>query len=158
MLPRRIARLALQSCLIFVVAQVATACGADAPLPPTVAADTVASGSPPAGFPEPTRPATIYVGADSLYQYPGENGLLSRYVFYDDDTFALQFYSAARGPFEYKGRVLHAGSTLDLRFDAQSSVGPWIATGSLRADTLSVSYGVAMEMSDFQGGAYIRSR
>jgi hypothetical protein len=79
-------------------------------------------------------------------------------VFYDDDTFALQFYGPARAPFQYTGRLLHAGATLDLRFDAQSSAGPWIATGSLRGDTLSVSYNTVMELSDFTGGNYIRSR
>jgi hypothetical protein len=163
---RRIAQSTLPI-VTLVVAYLATACGADVSrtlIPSRV--DTTGwvkplPLSPALPFADPSRPATIFVAADdtSRYGMPGQDGvLLSRYVFYEDSTFALQFYSASRGQFEYTGRVARADSVLDLRFDGASIAGPWIATGTLRGDTLSVSYNQIMVSSDFADGNYLRAR
>jgi hypothetical protein len=81
MSPGRITQSTLRSCLILWVVQLA-ACAANEPWPPTGTVDTTAMALPPKGFPELTRPATIYLSPDTTF--------VSRYVFYEDGTFALQ--------------------------------------------------------------------
>jgi len=145
------------------VAQLATACSAGDVSRPAVPGviDTNPPPVPPVSFVQPTRPATIYMGAQGIYQflvstYGGP--VLSRYVVYEDNTFALQFFNSSRGQFEYTGRLARSDSVFDLRFDGWSIAGPWIATGALRGDTLSVSYNTVMMLSDFADGYYVRVR
>jgi hypothetical protein len=104
-------------------------------------------------FPAITRPAALYRAPESLYGYP------SRYVLYDDGSFALQFMSSfyeVPGVSEYTGRYTRSDVLLTLGFDRSNRFGAWEATGILRADELTVTYNTAMSLDDFVGGTYAR--
>jgi len=117
--------------------------------------------SPPIGissFPALTRSGRIYAaapGLNELYtQYHGA-GLESRYVLYDDHSFALQFVSGRFGVFEYDGSFTGA-DTLTFTWKGWSLAGPWGSEATLRGDTLSVRYNLIMQLTDFVDGTYIR--
>jgi hypothetical protein len=118
--------------------------------------------APAPPFPALTRPGTIYAAADSVYdsafsvQYHGSR-LGTRYVFYEDGTFGLQFSSANHGFFEYRGRYVQTDARVTFDWDGWSTAGPWGATGALRGDTLTVSYNVVMMLTDFVDGVYLRA-
>ena len=117
--------------------------------------------APPAPpFPELPRAGIVYDGHSDLYAPLfsfHQSRLASRYVFWDDGTFALQFSSVRWGFFEYPGRFTRADSLITFAFDGWSTAGPWDATGRLRGDTLIVSYNLLMQHSDFIDGAYVRA-
>lgn len=133
-----------------VVALLSTACSEV-----TRVVDTSPLTNPPAvvPFPAVTRPATIYRAPDALYGFP------SRYVVYDDGTFALQF-TAPEGHLrypDYAGRYTRTGTVLTFDFERSDQFGNWIGTGALRGEELHVTYSEAMQM-DFAGGTYLRVR
>jgi hypothetical protein len=76
----------------------------------------------------------------------------SRYVLFDNGTFALQFPGA-----EYRGRYSEADGRITFEWDA-SGPGPyqWMATGVLSGDGLTVTYNTWMGWADFENGLYIR--
>ena len=178
MLTTRIARAA--SLLVFVgLFAFAAACGSlgsgDYPtaLPPGVPDGPSAPGtptppSPPptpgpiASFPTPARPAQIFIGDANIYSPmalgSGRSQLLSRYVFYEDSTFALQFMSDELGFFEYGGSYIWRDTTMSMSWTSWSPAGPWEATATLRGDTLRVSYNLLMSLDDFVDGTYVRAR
>ena len=82
----------------------------------------------------------------------------SRYVFYDDSTFGLQVSTVAYGSFEYTGRFTRAESGIAFAFDGSSIAYPWVASGTLVGDSLSVAYNDLMQHSDFIDGVYVRTR
>ena len=148
--------------LILVTALLATACGdLSQPAAPTApGADTTSVHPSPSPIVPPPRVATIYDATDKLYDaYTFFHGhpLSSRYVFYEDSTFGLQFNSAVAGPFEYAGRFSRVNSTIKFSFIGSSIAGSWEAIGTLSGDTLRVTYNSIMSFSDFIDGAYIRS-
>jgi len=99
------------------------------------------------------RSSSLY---DNYINY--HNGSLSsRYVLYDDSTFALQFQSPRFGSFDYLGRYTRVDSQIIFSWDGWSTAGPWGATAVLRGDSLKVSYNVIMMLSGFVGGTYVRS-
>lgn len=108
-------------------------------------------------FPAVTRAATIYLGPDSLYSANRAAGfeLHSRYVLYDDDTFALQTIGI-QGFGEFTGRYARADSIVTFDWDGWSTAGPWGATGTFRGDSLVVKYNPVMQMTDFIDGTYVR--
>jgi hypothetical protein len=107
-------------------------------------------GTPPA-FPSVTRPARIYVAVDLPYYSMHGSPLASRYVLYDDGTFALQYASANYPFFEYRGTYKEANDLVTF-VDGES----WTAT--LSGDSLAVRYTEMMHHSDFLDGVYVRSR
>ena len=87
---------------------IATACTdgirptAPTSLTPTSPAGPVSAPGTSTGFPAVSRPARIYV-AVNWPSYPMHGSpLASRYVLYDDGTFALQYSSANYPFFEYR--------------------------------------------------------
>ena len=148
------------------VALLAGACNnsVSAPTAPTqtTTAPTATAGPPvldvPRGFPAVSRPARIYV-AVRLPFYPMHGSpLASRYVLYDDGTFALQ-YSSANYPFsELRGAYKEANALITFEWEGWNIAGPWGATGSLSDDSLSVRYNLIMQWPDFEDGVYIRAR
>ena len=97
-------------------------------------------------FPAISQPARVYIGTSS------------RYVLYDEGTFALQ-YSTARNPFfEYRGTYSEANGHIDFSWEGWSAAGPWGASGTLTGDSLSVTYNSIMQMTDFEDGVYVRQR
>jgi TolB protein len=108
------------------------------PEPPIVEPPVVA---PPVA-PPPTPPGARPGGT---YRSPS-----SRYILYEDSTFALQYSHIAR---PYTGRYSIADSLITLDFDAKA--GQWQATGTLRGDSLTVKYNTDMMLSDFEDGVYV---
>jgi len=132
-----------------------TACTTVAPAVPTApTASNSESGSTrapapvvPPGFPAVSRPARLYVAAPPFQ-------MASRYVLYDDGSFALQYASANYPFFEYRGTYKEAGDI--IRFVWEDCCA-WDATGLLDGDSLSVSYSDRMQHSDFLDGVYVRT-
>ncbi len=84
--------------------------------------------------------------------------LSSRYVLYDDGTFALQYSSANYPFFEYRGTYSADNTNIIFHWEGWSVAGPWGATGTLTEDYLSVRYNLIMIHSDFEDGTYVRQR
>ena len=141
------------------VAAVCCSIGCADPTPPVTAlravpVDTTSLPSP--SFPAVTRSAAVYRESTPLYAPLLGSGHATRYVLYDDGSFAIQFASARNAAelFEYPGRWAVTGSSLTLAFDANPTE-PWIATAVLRGDSLDVSYNSDMVGSDFIDGTYV---
>lgn len=113
--------------------------------------------APKPAFPAVTRPAEIYLAPPGLYDQQGLIGAASRFVFYDDSTFVLQF-SAAEVVKDLPGRYSRDGSTLTLDWQTASPIGAFKATAELTADSLAVKYNLAMQFNDFVDGVYLRAR
>ena len=136
----------------------ATGCGNTilpaAPTPTNSRADSTlppARGEPPA-FPAVSRPARIYVGVDLPYYPMHGSPLASRYVLYDDGTFALQSASANYPFLELLGTYQAANDLITFYgFDDK-----W--RGSVSDDSLAVRYTERMHHADFLDGVYIRAR
>jgi hypothetical protein len=129
--------------------------GPTAPPPASPPASPPTLNPPP--FPALSRAGEIFRGPDSLYDFfiPSNGShLASRYVLYDSTTFALQFSSSNRGFSEYAGHYSSADSVLTFTFDVESR---WGATGTLRGDSLIITYNDWAMMSDFMDGVYVRS-
>ena len=137
------------------------ACTTVAPAMPTApTASNAQSGSTPVlpsaappGFPAVTRPARVYVGIDSPTYAMHGGPLASRYVLYDDGSFALQYASANYPFFEYLGTYTEANSLIKF-LDKDAG---WEATVSPRGESISVRYTLLMQHSDFLDGVYIRT-
>ena len=89
---------------------VSTACSESSPptrpSPVAVAVETPAPPPPvphTPTFPALSRPGRVYVGVPSPASPTHGSALYSRYVLYDDRTFALRYSSANFGFFEYRG-------------------------------------------------------
>ena len=100
-----------------------------------------------------SKPARIYLFAREL-SYPVRDWTSgSRYVLYDDGTFALQ----SQGAFEYRGTYANSNGLITFQWEGWSRAGPWGATGSLNDDSLTVQYNFIMEMTDFENGVYLQT-
>ena len=111
----------------------------------------------PAAFPAVSRPARVYVAVDwPTYPIHG-SPLASRYVLYDDGTFALQYSSANYPFFEYLGTHTDANGLITFNWEGWSTAGPWSATGSLSDGALSVRYNRVMHLADFEDGVYLKA-
>ena len=110
---------------------------------------------PAPAFPALARPGAAYRAPHALYARgrPAEMPLASRYVLYDDGTFALQF-SAVEGFSEMAGRWARAGALITFDFDAW---GPGAATATLTGSELAVTYGYRMSITDFLDAVYVKS-
>ena len=71
----------------------------------------------------------------------------SKYVLYENGAFTLQYPGG-----QYVGAYDRDNDTVFFRFSANA--GQWVATATLRGDSLQVQYNLDMEMSDFENAAY----
>ena len=93
-------------------------------------------------FPAPSRPAQIYVEAVQTSSQP------SRYVLYEDGSFALQY------PFgEYPGTWSQKDDVITFTFREPL----WEAIGFLAGNHMIIQYNYYMAFSDFRGQTYVRS-
>lgn len=95
----------------------------------------------------------------AIYERSGEHswGGRSRYVFYDNEAFVLQRLQAWPGRsslHEYAGTRSQADSVITFSFHGDSR---WLATGTMRGDTLIVQYNTVTEFSVFEDGVYLLS-
>jgi hypothetical protein len=106
-------------------------------------------------FPAALRPARVYVAErfSGPSPYHGSE-LASRFVFYEDDTFALQYSSVNHPFFEYLGTYKGAGESIELAF--QANAGQWKATAIVTDAALSVTFNQMMVLDDFEDGSYRR--
>jgi hypothetical protein len=148
----------IRSAGLAVLLALVAACGEPriptAPTPPFQPAPPIAPAPTPtppvSDFPPVSRPARIYV-FDRQASYPVQPYTVgSRYVLYDDGTFALQYLIAG----EYRGRYREASTTVTFDFDSFSAAG---ATATLAGDTLKVQYTMLMSLSDFEDAIYVRN-
>jgi len=117
------------------------------------------SEKPPAtavGFPAISAPGRIYLGTPPPSSSSQVGGYDSRYVLYDNGSFALQYATATSPFFEYRGKYTQSGATLTFTWEGWSAAGPWGSTGTLEGDTLTVKYNLIMQLSDFVDGTYVR--
>jgi hypothetical protein len=84
--------------------------------------------------------------------------MASRYVLFDDGTFALQ-YLGSQGSFEYHGTYTEANAVITFRWEANQDVAaPWrAAIGTLTDDFLTVRYDLIMQLDDFEDAVYVRA-
>jgi hypothetical protein len=126
-------------------------------MPGTIGLPRTAPAPPPGSFTAVSRPARIYVFVSAL-QYPVQYWTIgSRYVLYDDGTFALQ-YLQPQG--EYRGTYTETNAVITFRWDANQNVpAPWRpAVGTLKDDTLTVRYDLIMHHDDFEDAHYGRTQ
>lgn len=96
-------------------------------------------------FPAVLRPARIYVHLNAAAP--------SRFVFYDDGTFVLQYATFNNRSLEYPGTYSTDGTNISLDFGMARA-----ATGTLTDDSFTVKYNDIMQHSDFQDAVYTRDR
>jgi hypothetical protein len=137
------------------VLALAGAC-ADSATPTAPAATPAATPAPPpiSEFPAVSRPARIYLFAGELSYPVREYTTGSRYVLYEDGTFALQYLRSG----EYRGTYAEANGLITFDWEGWSTAGQWGANGSLGDDSLTVRYNLVMEMSDFENAVYRRTQ
>ena len=115
------------------------------PTAPILRAPTPMSPLPDPTFPAVLRPARVYVAVGS------------RFVFYEDGTFALQYSISNGRPIEYPGTYSADGTNITLHFGGASAM-TWGATGTLTDDSFTVKYNDIMQHSDFVDALYTRDR
>ena len=106
-------------------------------------------------FPAESRPARLYVAErfSPPSSYHGSE-LASRWVLYEDGTFALQYSSVNYPFFEYLGTYKDGSDGVDLAFQANG--GQWQATAVVTEAALSVKFNLMMRLDDFEDGSYRR--
>ena len=124
------------------------------PTPPT--APTVVPVAPnapvgPVRDPTPFPGPGTYVFASSPRVAVQWYTAASRFILSSDGTFVLEYPHVS-----YRGRYTEAGGVISFAWDGWSVAGPWGATGVSAGNSLIVSYNLIMEMSDFEGGEYVR--
>jgi Tol biopolymer transport system component len=111
--------------------------------PVTVSFATVVNASPSAGTFVRVTP----------HRLPGYS---SNYVFYFDGTFELRYQTQTWGDFAYTGKYSIADSIITLDFDANRP--QWVATATIRGDSLVVACNPMMLLDDFEDGVYVLSQ
>jgi len=126
-------------------------------------------------FAEVLRPARIFVfhsvvltkkgedayGRPHIAPIASESTAATRFVLYDDGTFALQFAWRLVGepPSEARGRYTEANGVITFdRWDWEGLGGPYGATGRLEGNLLSVFYSGAMVGDEYQHAVYLRTQ
>ncbi len=119
-------------------------------------------------FAQVLRPARVYVFQSALVDERGiistrsDSTASSRFVLYDDGTFALHqaWQLAGEPPSEERGKYTEANGVITFdRWEPSWSVsGPFVATGSLEGNLLSVRYNMAMRGSDHEDAVYLRTQ
>lgn len=113
--------------------------------------------NPPGNAPAPQPPPLARPRISEIYERMPSTQQESRYVLYEDKTFALQFFGGGdNSNFEYQGRYSRSELLIMFSFYEGNIIGPWEGSGTLRADSLSIKYNPAMSAADFVDGVYVR--
>ncbi len=107
-----------------------------------------------ASGPDPIGPA---VRATVVYEASDPAAHRSRYVLYDDGTFALEYWRRGNYPFDYRGRYVATDSVIQFNFDFFTGPGPWQSVGQLHDDRMTVTYNQVMKMVDFINATFVRT-
>ena len=128
------------------------ACDAPISTPTTPSAQTVTPATLPGPSSQQVQGARVYVYASSPYQAAAYTRA-SRFVLYENGTFALQYWSGSQTP-EYRGTYTESNGRVSFSWEGWSVAGPWGATGVLTSDSLDVTYNIIMSLSDFEDASY----
>ena len=121
-----------------------------APTSPTSQPVRPTAGPGPSGQPVPGARVFVYTSAPhSVAVYT----LASRFVLYDNGTFALQYARGSLAP-EFRGIYTETDGQVMFDFEGWSVAGSWSAIGVLTGDSLAVTYHFIMMMSDFEDASY----
>jgi hypothetical protein len=114
---------------------------------------------PEGPFPPVTQPARVYLFASALSYPVDEPTSSSRYVLYENGTFALQ-YLRSRGAFQYGGTYTEANGIITFHWtDNQNVSAPWRPSiGTLADDSLTVRYDNIMNLDGFDNAIYIQTQ
>jgi hypothetical protein len=146
---RRPMRLSIvRSLAVVLTAAVVVSCGSSEPAAPP-APDQPVSPNPTAPAPNPPATLGIY---DRLT--PSVFVGTSRYVLYQDSSFALEYVAGAT--YRYPGRFTRSDSLVRFNFTVPAASEPWIANAVLRGTVLAIQYNTLMLLSDFENGEYLR--
>jgi hypothetical protein len=136
------------------------ACDAPISTPTTPSAQTVTPATLPGPSSQQVQGARVYVYASSPYQVYASSPYqaaaytrASRFVLYENGTFALQYSSGSQTP-EYRGTYTEGNGRVSFSWEGWSVAGPWAATGVLTGDSLAVTYNIIMSLSDFEDASY----
>lgn len=108
---------------------------------------------PPANSPQPSGPSRIFAFDHPLSYSVSEYTKRSRFDLYDNGAFVLEF-PICSCPGAYRGTYKNANGILTFEWEGWSVAGPWSASGTLRGDTLTVTYNTVMQLSDFEDAVY----
>jgi hypothetical protein len=139
---------------VAVLLLISTACTEKLPAGPSSSNSVPAPVS--SAFPAVVKPARIFAFDRGLVYYVQVYTMGSRFVLYDDGSFALQYSDFPAG-YEYRGRYKEVEGNITFEWEGWSRGGPWGATGSLAANSLTVRYNFIMQMSDFEDAVYRRT-
>lgn len=150
--------LAIAGCGALALALLSPACS-DSAIAPSGPAPVETAPPPPtpvtctAEFPAVSPPARIYAGTRCPSSAIHGSPLVSRYVIFDDGSFSLQYSSTNHPFFEFRGTYSETDGNVVFEWKAND---PWRATGVLTDKSLTVSYNIDMQLSDFVDEVYLR--
>jgi len=106
---------------------------------------------------QPPQPSTGLAGSFERLSLSSAPITRAALVLHDDLTFALE-YEADWNAFTYAGHYTRSDSILTFDFDVWSSGQAWEAGGTIRGDTLVVTYNSAIGLPAFEDGVYVRGQ
>jgi hypothetical protein len=111
------------------------------------------------GFPALDKPGTVYVASEELAakQTSQFDPFESRYVVYEDGSFAKQFFCCTWVFSELTGRYVRTGSLITFTFDDRGDGRHRAAEGVIGGDSLTVTYNLELTGVGFIGGVYLRA-
>jgi hypothetical protein len=150
-MPHRFYVLLSRACLVALITSLA-ACDQAATSPVAPSTLPAATVPPRVDVPPGVAVMAIYAFTSELSYPVTAYTRASRYVFFDNGRFVLQYTSLGR---EYAGWYAAApDGGLQLTWEGWSVAGAWGATGTLTDDTLTVRYNVVMQWTDFDDAVY----
>jgi hypothetical protein len=145
-----------------------SACGGGGSNPEPVAVIPQAASAPSSGASQPsTAPVLVSWptptgGPARIFDYASAAAPVSdytrasRFVFYDNGTFQLQYADPSSGRIlAYWGNYGEAGGAVNFDWLASSIAGSWGATGTLDVTSLTVQYNLIMALSGFDDAVYV---
>ena len=152
---RQIMNSAVRRGAVVVLLVVSAACGSSEPTAPT---GTGQAPAPPSAPPPPTTtfpplsgPSRTFIFEHELSYRVSDYTRRSRFVVYDNGAFVLQYVGLG----EYRGGYTDANGIVTFEWEGWSTAGPWGARGTLKGDSLTVTYNLIMQLTDFEDAVYV---
>lgn len=107
----------------------------------------------PTNFPPLEGPSRTFVFDHELSYGVADYTKKSRFVIYDDGAFNLE-YPSVNGA-GYRGAYKEENGVIAFEWEDSSAAAQWSATGTLNGNSLTVQYGVIMQLDDFEDAVYV---
>jgi hypothetical protein len=144
----------LRSSVVAVLLMLVAACGGSGATSPSgTIQPSVVTVPPRPTFPPLSGPSRTFVFDHALANSVSDYTIHSRFVLYDNGAFVLQFPTVAGDG--YRGGYTEVNGAITLEWEGWSVTGPWGATGTLNANSLTVQYNPIMQATDFEDAAYM---